>query len=99
MYELQEQNIPIHTSPGFQYDRNGPEKDQERVRGNPFGGDDETSDPVCTTPSDNKVQEAMLEHKFDNIIYGYEPEVNAYSVISDPTSATAVYDTVTDKEH
>ena len=40
----------------------------------------------------------MLEHEFDNNIYGYELEVNAYSVISDPTSTTAIYDTVTNKE-
>ena len=45
--------------------------------GNPIS-DDETSDLVYTTPCGDKFQEATLENKFDNIIYGYEQEVNAH---------------------
>ena len=80
MYEFQEQSIPIYTSPGFQYERNGPEKDQVMMR-------HRIHNFLCMV---NKTQEAALEHEFENIIYGYEPEVNVYSVISDPTSTTAV---------
>ena len=60
---------------------------------------DEKSGPVYTTPSGNEIQEATLEHKFDNLIYGYEPQtVSTFSVVSDPNATMAGYDTVTDKE-
>ena len=100
VYELQEGSIPVYMNPGFHYEINGPEQDQERECGNPVSGIDGTSHPaiLCTTPSVNKTQESTLEHKFDNIIYGCELEANTYSVISDPTATTASYDTVTGKE-
>ena len=85
-------------SPGFHYEIIGPKQDQERGCGNQVSGTDVTSGPVYATPSVNKAQESTLEHKFDNIIYGCEPEAHTYSVISDPSVTTAFYDTVTDKE-